>query len=205
MLTDPPTTFIVESENVAPSAPPNTTEWDRRQVIALHQKWWRANVGLDIERMRECFPSGDNFSMFNRNSYTYFGLEEITTLWLHYRATVPPRLTQTVAVLRAEVRGDTAWVISELTYRRTAPADTPRHWEQADGEVFGSKATEIYHRDDGAGSPHWKMWHFHSGPLQPFDEPRPAFEDTLTQRGIGGNPYGDPLIYTVNLNQVADS
>lgn len=196
---DSPTTLTVETDGTAPHLSPDTTEHDRAQVIALHQKWWQANVGLDIPAMSECFPSGKNFSMFNRNSYTYFGLDEVTRLWQHYRATTPPRLTQTVAIVRVEVRADTAWVISELTYRRTAPATTPRHWEVLDGEVFGSKATEIYHRDNGDGVPEWKMWHFQSGALQPFDEPRPAFDDTLADRGLGGNPYGEPLIYTVNL------
>ena len=47
------------------------------------------------------------------------------------------------------------------------------------------------------------MWHFHSGPLQPFDEPREPFGDTLEQRGLGGNPYGEPIVYTFNLEDRA--
>lgn len=181
----------------------DTTEYDRQQVIALHKKWWKANVGLDVPSMRQCFPSGMHFSMFNRNSFTYFGVEELTALWQHFRDTgIPPRMTQTVAILRVEVRADTAWVISELTYQRVAPVQTERHWEQPGvNQTFGSKATEIYHRDNGEGVPEWRMWHFHSGPLQPFDEPREPFGDTLTQRGLGGNPYGEPITYTFTLEQ----
>jgi hypothetical protein len=168
---------------------PDTDE-DRQDVLAVHEKWWRANVGLDIPSMRECFPSGMNFSMFNRNSFTYFGIEELTSLWQHFiDIGIPPRLSQTVNVVRLEMRGDTAWLCAELTYRRGS-SDVNQHWEEGDGDLFGSKATEIYYRDTGDGTPEWRMWHFQSGPLQPWDETRPGFDDTLTQRGLGGNPYG---------------
>ncbi len=190
----------VDDDVIAPSVTGTGNEADRAAVLAIHQQWLRANVGLDIPAMRECFPAGDRFSMFNRNSYTYFGIDEVTRLWQWFRDTeVPPRMTQTDAILRLEVDGDTAWIVYEMTYARVAPVTSARHWEVLDGEVFGSKATEIYRRDDGAGRPVWKMWHFQSAPLQPLEFPRPAFDDTLRQRGLGGNPYGQPLVTTVSL------
>ncbi|MCW2523485.1 MAG: hypothetical protein JWO63_1820 [Frankiales bacterium] len=175
-------------------------EQDRQDVLDAHAKWWRANVGLDIPAMRECFPSGMNFSMFNRNGFTYFGIEELTSLWQHFiDVGIPSRLTQTVNVVRLDVRGDTAWLCAELTYRR-GRSEVNQDWEEGAEDLFGSKSTEIYYRDTGDGTPQWRMWHFHSSALQPWDEPRPGFEDTLTQRGLGGNPYGLSISNTTDLN-----
>lgn len=187
-----------------PSYPASTDQHDREAILAVHKRWWAANVGLIVEEMRECFPAGNAFSMFNRNDFTYFGIEELTALWHHYRASVPPRKTQTVAVMRLEVVGDVAWLMSELQYERSGAAPDNGHWEksQDDSLVFGSKSTEIYHRDDGRGNPVWKMWHFHSSALQPVDQPRPAFDDTLNDRGLGGNPFGEPALHTVNLSAI---
>lgn len=172
---------------------------DSQEVLRVHQQWWKANVGLDMASMQECFPSGNAFSMFNRNGFTYFGVDELTKLWEHY-SQGPPRLIQTVAVLRLEVSADIAWLICELKYRRVAPVTDANHWEPTNvDEIFGSKATEIYHRDDGEGRPEWRMWHFHSGPLHAADESRPAFDDEDRTNELGHNPYGPPLTYTFTL------
>jgi hypothetical protein len=199
-MNDSASTLVVDRGSQPPSLSPDTFAQDRAQVVAVHRKWWKANVGLDIPSMRECFPSGNAFTMYNRNSFTYFGIEELTALWQWFRDTgAPARLTQTVAIMRIEVRADTAWVISELQYKRSTPR--PSDWENADVDsTFGSKATEIYHRDDGNGNPRWTMWHFQSAVLQPVNKPRDPFNDVLTQRGLGGSPLGEPLVYTVTLD-----
>ena len=36
------------------------------------------------EAMQACFPSGDALSMFNRNGFNYFGVDELTKVWEHY-------------------------------------------------------------------------------------------------------------------------
>lgn len=184
---------------------PNTKslDHDTREVLRVHQQWWKANVGLDMAAMKECFPSGDSFSMFNRNGFTYYGVDELTKLWEHY-SQGPPRLIQTVAIVRLEVSSDMAWLICELKYRRVSPVTSDDHWEPANAdEVFGSKATEIYHRDDGNGQPEWRMWHFQSGALHPAGENRPAFDDSDQTSQLGYNPYGPPLTYTYTLEGYA--
>ncbi len=115
----------------------NITSMDRdtREILRVHKQWWKANVGLDFEAMQACFPSGDAFSMFNRNGFTYFGVEELTKLWEHY-AEGPPRLIQTVAVLRLAVSSDIAWLICELKYRRVSPVTPDEHWDPANGEAL---------------------------------------------------------------------
>ena len=176
-----------------------TLDHDTLEILRVHKQWWKANVGLDFEAMQECFPSGNAFSMFNRNGFTYFGVDELTKLWKLY-AEGPPRLIQTVAVLRLVVSSDIAWLICELKYRRVSPVTSEDHWEPANvDEIFGSKATEIYHRDDGKGGPAWKMWHFHSGALHPPGENRRAFDDSEQTSQLGHNPYGPPLTYTFTL------
>ena len=176
-----------------------TRDHDAREVLRLHKQWWKANVGLDIAAMQKCFPSGDAFSMYNRNGFNYFGRDEVIRLWKHYQQG-PPRIIQTVAVLRLVVSSDIAWLICELQYRRTAPVTDATHWEPTDTDaVFGSQATEIYHRNDGDGRPVWKMWHFHSSALHPLGENRPAFDDAGTTGTFGYSPYGAPLTYTYTL------
>lgn len=172
---------------------------DSREILRVHKQWWKANVGLDIPAMQACFPSGEAFSMFNRNGFNYFGVDELTKVWKHY-AKGPPRLIQTVAVSRLVVGSDIAWLLCELKYRRVSPVTSEGHWEPTNtDQVFGSKATEIYHRDDGNGKPEWRMWHFHSSALQPDGEARPAFEEEDAPTELGHSPYGPPLSYTFTL------
>lgn len=176
-----------------------TSADDREAVLAVSHKWWKANVGLDIEAMRDCFPSGTSFSMFNRNSFTYFGIDEITQLWQFFTDSGrPPRLTQTVHLTRIAVWGDTALVAGELTYRRVLSPEQ-RDWESGTSELFSSKFTEVYRRDDGSGNPRWTMWHFQSAAMQPWNEPRPAFGDSLGEGSFGSNPYDVTVEYTVDL------
>ena len=192
---------LLSNQRTPPVQRPNPTSFDHdtSEILRIHQQWWKANVGLDIGSMQQCFPSGDAFSMFNRNGFTYFGVDELTKLWEHY-SEGPPRLIQTVAVLRLVVGGDLAWLICELKYRRVSPVTSDDHWEPAGvDQVFGSKATEIYHRDDGNGNPEWRMWHFQSGALHSGEENRPAFDDAEQTNQLGHNPYGPPLTYTYTL------
>ena len=140
------------------------------------------------------FPSGDALSMFNRNGFNYFGVDELTKVWEHY-AKGPSRLIQTVAVLRLVVSSDIAWLLCELKYRRVAPVSEELVAGNTD-QVFGSKATEIYR--DGNGRPDWKMWHFHSSALQPDGESRPAFDDEAPSTNWA-QPTRSAMTYTYTL------
>ena len=97
-------------------------------------------------------PLGEAFHV-QQEGFNYFGVDELTKVWEHY-AKGPPRLIQTVAVSRLVVGSDIAWLLCELKYRRVSPVTSEGHWEPTNtDQVFGSKATEIYHRDDGNGKP----------------------------------------------------
>lgn len=183
------TTHLSERESTSM----DTTEFDKRAILEVHRKWWDANVSYKIPLMRECFPDGMNFHMFNRNSFTYFGREELTTLWEWFIETkAPVRLNQIVKIQRLDVRSDTAWIAAELYAKLERP----------DGTTFEtrSKATEIYHRDNGQGVPEWTMWHFHSSELPADDAERQAFGDTIAQRGIGSSPWGEPIVSSFGVD-----
>lgn len=180
----------------------STIEEDRGAILEVHRLWWLANVEMDIPRMRTCFPSGDNYLMFNFNGHPYFGLEEKTRLWEHYRRaglslTGPPD----VQIMRLEVIGDLAYIADEFEVSTVlAPGITERIDEIQDFLKPGvptperGRATEIYKRDDGEGRRIWKMWHFHCSPLPAADAGRPGFNDTSRSRGgLGSNPWSATL------------
>lgn len=164
---------------------------DRREILRLHHQWLQSNHTIDIPRMRECFAEGGEYLMFNLNGHPYYGLQEKTELWEHYRQQidipVPPKDT----FLELKIRGDVAWLACEgvTPFRNTGEEGTGA--EMLPGGVDEPilvrwRATEVYVRDDGNGNPVWKMWHYHCSPLAPEDEPRPAFGDTFAQRGVRG-------------------
>jgi hypothetical protein len=47
---------------------------------------------------------------------------------------------------------------------------------------FRIRSTEVYQRDDGAGNPVWKMWHFHCSPTAAESELRVPFGDSYASR-----------------------
>lgn len=168
----------------------DTTEYDKAQILALHRRWWKSNIMFDIANMRPNFPEGaDTFLQFNRNGYTYFGREELTTLWELLIEHNYERYSQTTAIIRFEVRADTAWIAADTT---ATSKDGPT------GEIYesSSRSTEIYHRDNGAGVPEWTMWHFHASAHADHESRRPAFDDRLADRGLGANPLGIEPIMT---------
>ena len=54
--------------------------------------------------MQACFPSGGAFSMFNRNGFNYFGVDELTKVYRTLRQRTQG--IQTVAVSRLVVGSD---------------------------------------------------------------------------------------------------
>lgn len=173
------------------------TDQDRTDILKLHKDWWEANAGLDIPRMESVFPDGMSYLMFNLNGHPYFGIEEKSELWRWYQKQLDITMPD-IAIMRLTISGDMAWLSCEGVFpmRLIGDQGTGSETWQVDGDAeydpFRLRATEVYQRDDGNGAPVWKMWHFHCSPLPPLDEPRPCFDDTARQRGLGGIPDGQP-------------
>jgi hypothetical protein len=173
-------------------------EQDRQDILKVHKDWWEANCGLDIPRMASCFPKGMNYLMFNLNGHPYFGIDEKVKLWEWYQKEIDIPEIGDLRIMKLEIKGDLGWIAAEGIFplRPTGASGTGSEtWQIDQTEItrFRLRATEIYHRDDGEGKPVWKMWHFHCSPLPPEDEPKPAFGDTAKDRGLGWNPWGEPL------------
>ena len=47
---------------------------DVREIRRVHRQWWAANVGLDVEKMSECFAP--DYLMWNLNGHPYYSLAE---------------------------------------------------------------------------------------------------------------------------------
>jgi hypothetical protein len=165
---------------------------DEDQILRLHTDWYFANFGPDIPLMRTVFASGDEtFLMFNLNGHPYFGVDDLANLWAFYSRTGEWELCED-RVMRVDVSGDMAYVVSEGTFPVVVVKDENGELlDQRVPIVFPYRSTEIYKRDDGDGAAEWKMWHFHCSPRPPDDE-APASktrEDATDRRGLGNTPY----------------
>lgn len=164
---------------------------DIEEILRLSREWWEANIAFDIPRMVKVFPSpGEEYLMFNFNGHPYYGMKEKVALWEWYSSRIDQHTGFEVRVMRLEVRGDTAWVACEGHMQLETPDDGEWTADSVTTPYF--RATEIYHRDDGAGAPQWRMWHFHCSPTADLDEVRMGFEDTYRTRGLGWVPW-NPL------------
>lgn len=160
---------------------PELTE-DQQEILRLHRVWWISNHGLDIPAMRSVFPPADDqYLMYNLNLHPYFGLEEKTKLWEYYTGKLELFQTE-VWVHRIDVSGDLAYLACEGVWHAKRGDETEVKWHPV-------RATEVYRRDDGAGNPVWKMWHFHCSLRAQPDAKRPGFGDTYDERGVGYLPY----------------
>lgn len=166
---------------------------DVDEILHLNREWWEANIDLDTERMVKVFPSpGEELLMFNFNGHPYFTLRELVALWDHYRALMGSTGELDVQIMRLDVRGDTAWLGCEVFLANTDLATEGREeseWTVDSVDTPWCRATEIYHRDDGAGRPQWRMWHTHISALADPKESRPGFADTVESRGLGWVPW----------------
>ena len=167
-------------------------ERDEAEIRRIHREWWASNVGLDVERMRQCFAPP--YLMWNLNGHPYYGLEEKAALFRYYREHMVPTDPPELWDVRVSVDGDMAYVTSEGILPITVTSESgsgssvidamaPRYERRGDQILFRFRETCIFRRDDGAGNRRWKIWHFHCSPLAPEDEPRPGFGDTARERG----------------------
>ena len=158
-------------------------EDDRREILQLHRDWWEANRDWDIPRMRSVF-AGDRYLQYNLNGHPYYGLAEKTKLWEALDGSIKiPDISEPID-LRLEIVGDAAWLACENVVRiELAPGlavpGVPK-------TPFRIRSTEIYQRDDGAGRPIWKMWHFHCSPTAGENDARVPFGDSYASRAKRG-------------------
>jgi len=154
-------------------------EKDREEILRLHRLWWESNFNFDIPKMRSVF-AGERYLQYNLNGHPYYGLEQKTRLWEALKGNSSiPEISDPIR-LRLEIGADIAWLACENIVRiEIAPG------LQVSGiptTPFRIRSTEVYQRDDGAGNPVWKMWHFHCSPTAAEDAPRLPFGDTFSSR-----------------------
>jgi len=171
---------------------------DETAILDLHRDWWEANHQLIIPLMEPVFPVGDDsYLMFNLNGHPYFGIKEKVALWKHYQKELEIVMYPDVQIMRLEISGDMAYICCEGIFPLRAIGQSGTGsvtWGLKDGDYdnFRLRATEVYQRDDGNGSPIWKMWHFHCSPMPPENEERPGLGGTPASRGLGRGPNIEP-------------
>jgi len=173
---------------------PDDPDDDVREIRRVHRQWWAANVGLDVERMRECFAP--DYLMWNLNGHPYYSLAEKEHLFRYYQSHMVPTEPPELWDIRVNVEGDMAYVTSEGVLpvvmksaegSGSATMDGVAGRYERRGELvrFRFRETVVFRRDDGRGNRAWKIWHFHASPLAPLDEARPGFGDTAADRERG--------------------
>jgi ketosteroid isomerase-like protein len=167
-------------------------EQDEAEIRRVHREWWGSNVGLDAERMRQCFAP--DYLMWNLNGHPYYSLDEKIALFRYYRQHLVPTTPPELWDVRVTVEGDMAYLTAEGILPVTVESDegsgsslidamAPRYGRRGDEVLFRFRETSVFRRDDGEGNPVWRIWHFHCSPLAPEDEPRPGFGDSARERG----------------------
>ncbi|HEY9413407.1 MAG TPA: nuclear transport factor 2 family protein [Pseudonocardia sp.] len=136
---------------------------DAAAVLAVHNGWFKSNVGLDADAMLEFFPKSEGYLQFNLNGLTYNGAPEKEKLWRNLKAIGVniTRIEDTSEPL-VQVFGDTALLTSEGVAELEMPSATGK-LESPGPTRF--RNTEFYRRTDGtggsAGGGDWKIWHMH--------------------------------------------
>jgi len=136
-----------------------SVESDVEEILAVHWDWFESNRGLDVERMRRAFAD-PGYLQYSLNGHIYRGIEQKVRVWTRLREEGfdfgELRVVEAPVV---HVSGDLAYLTVVWSSRLIG--------EMGDGVVDGGsepiiiRATEVYRRDDGAGAPVWRIWHFH--------------------------------------------
>jgi ketosteroid isomerase-like protein len=167
---------------------------DEAQIRRVHRQWWAANVGLDVDKMSECFAP--DYLMWNLNGHPYFSLAEKQELFRYYQDHMVPTEPPELWNIDVTVDGDMAYLTAEgilpvvITSEEGSGSATmdgaaPHYERRGDLVRFRFRETTVFRRDDGRGNRAWKIWHFHASPLAPPNEPRPGFGDTAGEREAG--------------------
>lgn len=169
---------------------------DRAAVARIHDAWWAANHGLDVEGMTR--DLAEDFLMWNLNGHPYYDRDEVTRLVHHYRDHLVPTEAPELWDVRVVVGGDLAYVTAEGVLPVTVTSDDGAgaaliarmadcYETRADVVRFAFRETMVLRR--APAEPHgWRICHFHCSPLAPDEEPRPAFGDSGATRGRPPTP-----------------
>ena len=84
---------------------------DVREIRRVHRQWWAANVGLDVEKMSECFAP--DYLMWNLNGHPYYSLDEKVHLFEYYKQHLVPTEPPELWDIRVTVGGDMAYLTAE--------------------------------------------------------------------------------------------
>ncbi len=142
------------------------SESDAAAVLAVHNGWLAANVGLIAESMIDFFPVGaDTYLQFNLNGFTYHGVLDKARLWRNLNA-IGADITaiRDVGEPVVQVFGDVALLTSEGECELELPSPSG---SLETSSVTRFRNTEFYRRDDGAGAPSWRIWHMHVSEAAP--------------------------------------
>lgn len=143
----------------------STHDQDVAAVRAVHDGWFAANVGLDVEKMLPYFPVGDGYLQFNLNGFVYNGAADKAKLWRNLTS-VGVTITRIADVTEPDIQvfGDVALLTSEGEAELVLPTPTGK-LETSGATRF--RNTEFLRRDDGAGNADWRIWHMHISEFAP--------------------------------------
>lgn len=150
------------------------TDSDTAAILAVHNGWLAANLDLIADSMVGFFPPGENYLQFNLNGFTYHGVQDKARLWRNLNA-----LGANIGSIgdigepSVQVFGDVALLTSEGECEVLLPA--PSGKLESSGAVR-FRNTEFYRRDDGTGSPEWRIWHMHVSEAAAEGTPKYATE-----------------------------
>src|SRR5487761_654390 len=170
----------LRGRSAKPKAPSQNPARDRDQVLAVSKMWWDANRTFSIPMMREAFVGGDKFHGFNLNGHTYYAIGEWVQLWEYLGHVMGPASGSAAMSeprdVRLVIRGDMAFLTAESTFTVNVlpTSDAQSAALPPAGQIarIPFRATEVFVREDHAGNPVWKMWHFHCSPHAPEGERR---------------------------------
>lgn len=136
----------------------------KAEILRLHRAWFDANAGLKGDMLKDIF-AGETFFNYNLNGYRYNGLAEMEKLWSpqYMPSAFDLRKLFNERNLEIVACAEMGWLTVEADVEMKMKASSGMGEMRGEEEVvvMPFRITETYRRDDGAGNPVWRMWHFH--------------------------------------------
>jgi len=133
------------------------SEADRSAVLAQHDAYLQANAKLDWDHLESVFSPEKWAEYFNLNGFIYKGREHWIRLWKYYITQHSTGYWQPFD-MTGFISGDLATVWAQRkTFWNWTGADQRYNTERQNDEVYETRSTMIFHREDGD----WKIVHVH--------------------------------------------